>query len=60
MSEFIGLMDIILYDDSIPHHIKQDVITRVQDWCMVEGHTQYDDYVKNQYKYLLRVKENVK
>ena len=47
----------ILYDESIPKHVKQDVIIRVQDWCMVEGHTQYDDYIKNQYEYLLRVKE---
>lgn len=59
MNEFIGLIDMILYDEEIPHHVKQDVIIRVQDWCKVEGHTQYDDYVKRQYYYLLEVKENL-
>ena len=60
MNEFIGLMDMILYDNEIPKYVKQEVIGRVQDWCEVEGHTQYDDYVKSQYKYLLRVKESIK
>lgn len=60
MKEFISLMDMILHDESIPRHVKQDVITRVQDWCMVEGHTQYDNYIKKQHEYLLRVKESIK
>lgn len=59
MNEFIGLMDMILYDESIPKYVKQDVITRSQDWCIVETHTQYNDYLNNKYNYLLRVKKSI-
>lgn len=58
MKEFIGLMDIILYDDEIPHKIKQDVVKRVNDWCKAGG-SETDDYVKRQYYYLLRVKDHM-
>ena len=58
MREFIGLMDILLYDTEIPHMYKQDAIKRVNDWCSAGG-KETDDYVKNQYYYLLRVKEMI-
>lgn len=57
MREFMYLMDLILYDKEIPKNVKQDVVKRVQDWCMAGG-CETDDYVKNQYHYLMRVKES--
>ena len=57
-SFFIKLMDILLYDEIIPHHYKQDVIKRVNDWCGAGG-SEKDDYVKRQCEYLLRVKEMI-
>lgn len=56
MNEFVKLMDMILYDDTIPKIYKQDVVKRINDWCAAGG-SEKDDYVKNQYKYLLRVKK---
>lgn len=56
MSEFVKLYDMILFDKSIPKIYKQDVLMRVQDWFEA-GKSLDDDYIKNQYKYLLRVKE---
>ena len=53
-------MDMILFDDDIPKHIKEDVSKRVHDWLSVESHSETDDYIKNQYQYLLRVKESIK
>ena len=58
--EFLGIMDMILFDDDIPVNVKKDVSKRVHDWLSVEGHSETDDYVKNQYSYLLRVKESIK
>ena len=58
--EFLGIMDMILFDDDIPANVKKDVSKRVHDWVSVEGHSETDDYIKNQYSYLLRVKENIK
>ena len=58
--EFLGIMDMILFDDDIPVNVKKDVSKRVHDWISVEGHSETDDYVKNQYHYLLKVKENIK
>lgn len=58
MREFMYLLDMILYDKEIPHHVKQDVVKRVNDWCE-RGGSETDDYVKNQYYYLLRVKESI-
>ena len=58
--EFLGIMDMILFDDDIPKHVKEDVSKRVHDWVSVEWHSETDDYVKNQYKYLLKVKESIK
>ena len=58
MSEFIGLMDILLYDTEIPHIYKQDVAKRVNDYCGAGG-KETDDYIKNQYYYLLRVKDMI-
>ena len=57
--EFLGIMDMILFDDEIPANVKEDVSKRVYDWCS-RGGSETDDYVKNQYYYLLRVKESVK
>lgn len=57
MREFMYLMDLILYDKEIPKNVKQDVVKRVKDWCMAGGY-ETDDYVKNQYYYLMRVKES--
>ena len=58
--EFLGIMDMILFDEDIPSNVKKDVSKRVHDWISVEGHSETDDYVKNQYHYLLKVKENIK
>ena len=58
--EFLGIMDMILFDEDIPVNVKKDVSKRVHDWISVEGHSETDDYVKNQYHYLLKVKENIK
>ena len=58
--EFLGIMDMILFDDDIPVNVKKDVSKRVHDWISVEGHSETDDYIKNQYSYLLRVKESIK
>ena len=57
--EFLGIMDMILFDDKIPANVKEDVSKRVYDWCS-RGGSETDDYVKNQYYYLLRVKESIK
>ena len=57
MQEFIHLMSMVLYDEDIPKYVKQDVIKRVNDWCM-RGGSETDDYIKNQYRYLVRVKES--
>ena len=59
MREFIGLMDILLYDEEIPHHYKNDVIKRVTDWIKAGGN-ETDPYIANQYHYLLRVREMIK
>lgn len=48
MSEFVKLYDLIIYDKSIPKHVKQDVIIRVQDWYEARKSLD-DDYIKNQY-----------
>ena len=58
--EFLGIMDMVLFDEDIPINVKKDVSKRVYDWVSVEGHSETDDYVKNQYKYLLKVKESIK
>ena len=58
MSEFIGLMDILLYDTEIPHIYKQDVAKRVNDYCGAGG-KETDPYIATQYNYLLRVKEMI-
>ena len=57
--EFLGIMDMILFDDEIPANVKEDVSKRVYDWCS-RGGSETDDYIKNQYQYLLRVKESIK
>ena len=59
MSEFIGLMDILLYDTEIPHIYKQDVAKRVNDYCGAGG-KETDPYIATQYNYLLRVKEMIR
>ena len=58
MSEFIGLMDILLYDTEIPHIYKQDVAKRVNDYCGAGG-KETDPYIATQYNYLLRVREMI-
>ena len=58
--EFLGIIDMILFDEDIPVNVKKDVSKRVHDWVNVEGHSETDDYVKRQYEYLLRVKESIK
>ena len=58
--EFLGIMDMILFDDDIPVNVKKDVSKRVHDWLSVEGHSETDDYVKRQYEYLLKVMESIK
>ena len=58
--EFLGIMDMILFDDDIPVNVKKDVSKRVHDWLSVEGHSETDGYIISQYNYLLRVKESIK
>lgn len=55
--EFLGIMDMILFDDEIPVNVKKDVSKRVYDWVSVEGHSETDSYIKRQYEYLLKIKE---
>ena len=57
--EFLGIMDMVLFDEDIPKHVKEDVSKRVHDWLSVEGHSETDSYIAAQYQYLLRVKENI-
>ena len=56
--EFLGIKDMVLFDEDIPKHVKEDVSKRVHDWCS-RGGGETDDYIKNQYQYLLRVKESI-
>ena len=58
MNEFVKLMDILLYDEVIPHMYKQDVAKRVNDYCGAGG-KETDQYIATQYNYLLRVKEMI-
>lgn len=58
MREFCYWLDLIMYDATIPKEIKQDSLKRVLDWIELGG-TESDEYVKNQYYYLMRVKENM-
>ena len=58
MNEFIGLMDILLYDEVIPYYYKADVAKRVNDYCGAGG-KETDPYIATQYNYLLRVKEMI-
>ena len=58
MSEFIGLMDILLYDEVIPYYYRQDVAKGVNDYCGAGG-KETDPYIATQYNYLLRVKEMI-
>ena len=57
--EFLGIKDMVLFDEDIPKHVKEDVSKRVHDWLSVEGHSETDSYIATQYQYLLRVKENI-
>ena len=57
--EFLGIMDMILFDEDIPVNVKKDVSKRVYDWVSVEGHSETDSYIAAQYQYLLRVKGNI-
>lgn len=58
MREFMYLMDLLMYDKEIPKEVKQDTLKRVLDWIELGG-SETDEYVKNQYRYLVRVKENL-
>ena len=57
--EFLGIKDMVLLDEDIPKHVKEDVSKRVHDWLSVEGHSETDSYIAAQYQYLLRVKESI-
>ena len=54
--EFLGIMDMVLFDEDIPKHVKEDVSNRVHDWCS-RGGKETDHYITMQYEYLLRAKE---
>ena len=58
--EFLGIMDMILFDEDIPSNVKKDVSKRVHDWLSVDGHSETDDHIKNQHSYSLRIKESIK
>ena len=55
--EFLGIMDMVLFDEDIPVNVKKDVSKRVYDWVSVEGNSETDSYIKRQYEYLLKIKE---
>ena len=57
--EFLGIKYMVLFDEDIPKHVKEDVSKRVHDWLSVEGHSETDSYIAAQYQYLLRVKESI-
>ena len=57
--EFLGIKDMVLFDEDIPKYVKEDVSKRVHDWLSVEGHSETDSYIATQYQYLLRVKESI-
>lgn len=54
--EFLGIMEIIVFDEDIPKEIKEDVNNRVYQWC-TRGGAETDPYIKTQYSYLLEMKE---
>ena len=56
--EFLGIKDMVLFDEDIPKHVKEDVSKRVYDWCS-RGGSETDSYIAAQYQYLLRVKESI-
>ena len=56
--QFLGIMDMVLFDEDIPKYIKEDVSNRVHDWCS-RGGKETDHYITMQYEYLLRIKEFV-
>ena len=56
--QFLGIMDMVLFDEDIPKHVKEDVSKRVYDWCS-RGGSETDSYIAAQYQYLLRVKESI-
>ena len=56
--EFLGIMDMVLFDEDIPKYVKEDVSKRVYDWCS-RGGSETDSYIAAQYQYLLRIKEFV-
>ena len=56
--EFLGIMDMVLFDEDIPKHVKEDVSKRVYDWCS-RGGSETDSYIAAQYQYLLIVNENI-
>ena len=56
--EFLGIKDMVLFDEDIPKHVKEDVSKRVYDWCS-RGGSETDRYIAAQYQYLLRVKESI-
>ena len=58
MREFMYLMDLLMYDKEIPKEIKAGTLKRVLDWIELGG-TETDEYVANQYRYLMLVKENL-
>ena len=56
--QFLGIIDMVLFDEDIPKHVKEDVSKRVYDWCS-RGGSETDSYIAAQYQYLLRVKESI-
>ena len=58
MREFCYWLDLIMYDKTIPKEIKQDSLKRVLDWLELGG-KETDQYIANQYRYLMRVKESM-
>ena len=56
--QFLGIIDMVLFDEDIPKHVKEDVAGRVHDWCS-RGGKETDHYITMQYEYLLRIKEFV-
>ena len=55
--EFLGIMDMILFDDEIPANVKKDVSKRVHDWCS-RGGSETDSYTAPQYHSLSSATES--
>ena len=57
--EFLGIMDMVLFDEDIPVNVKKEVSNRVYDWCS-RGGKETDHYITRECEDVLRIREFVK